>query len=80
MKMGMLLFQFLKKTETLSIQIYGYQDQIINLVEKDKFIIYMDGEEEALEEVILSVARSKTSKKTNSRKSKCYLFRGNFFK
>ena len=26
-----------KKTETLSIQIYGYQDQIINLVEKDKF-------------------------------------------
>ena len=50
-----------KKNETLSIQIYGYQDQIINLKEEGKFIIYMDGEEEALEEVILSVARSKTS-------------------
>ena len=52
-----------EKNETLSIQIYGYQDQIINLKEEGKFIIYMDGEEEALEEVILSVARSKTSRK-----------------
>ena len=52
-----------KKTDIITIQIYGYKNQQINLKEKDKFIIYMDGEEEALEEVILSVARSKTSRK-----------------
>ena len=52
-----------KKTDIITIQIYGYKTQQINLKEKDKFIIYMDGEEEALEEVILSVARSKTSRK-----------------
>ena len=52
-----------KKTDIITIQIYGYKNQKINLKEKDKFIIYMDGEEEALEEVILSVARSKTSRK-----------------
>ena len=50
-------------TDIITIQIYGYKNQKINLKEKDKFIIYMDGEEEALEEVILSVARSKTSRK-----------------
>ncbi len=52
-----------EKTDIITIQIYGYKNQKINLKEKHKFIIYMDGEEEALEEVILSVARSKTSRK-----------------
>ena len=52
-----------EKTDIITIQIYGYKNQKINLKEKGKFIIYMDGEEEALEEVILSVARSKTSRK-----------------
>ena len=52
-----------KKNDIISIQIYGYKNQKINLTEKPEFIIYMEGEEEALEEVILSVARSKTSRK-----------------
>ena len=51
-----------KKTDIITIQIYGYKNQKINLKEKERFTIYMDGEEEALEEVILSVARSKTSR------------------
>jgi hemoglobin/transferrin/lactoferrin receptor protein len=52
-----------EKNEIISIQIYGYKNQQINLTDQNKVIIYMKGEEEALEEVILSVARSKTSRK-----------------
>jgi len=57
---SLLIFE---KNEIISIQIYGYKDEQINLRDQKKIIIYLQTEEEALEEVILSVARSKTSRK-----------------